>query len=224
MREPRESLRALRRGWLVRHELDDALEGRTGGRGPPALMQVVAEAIVEARGAQRVALLGQLDRSLSELDGARRRTRLAGELGRPGAELGQVDLHELGRARNGVPQLERPLDVRERLGQAEHRLRLTGCFDRRNERLCRATRRRPVRREFRWRCGGAVCERLRQERVQLLALSGQDRRVDRLRQERVPKAEPPLARSATRTPCSTAPRSDSRTSLSGSSATVQSSG
>ena len=68
-----------------------------------------------------------------ELDRARRRADLAGELGCPGAELGEVEPGELGRVRHRGPERERPLEVGERLRQAEHGLRL-------------ACRRRPTRR------------------------------------------------------------------------------
>ena len=53
----------------------------------------------------------------------------------------------------------------------------------------RAARRRPVRRELRRRRGPAARELVGEPRVQLLALAGEDRRVDRLGQERVAEAE-----------------------------------
>ena len=90
---------------------------------------------MKERGAQRVALADELDRPPRELDRARRRARLAGELGCPRAELGEVEPGELGGVRHGVPERERPLEVRERLRQAEHGLRLAGRFDRGGERL-----------------------------------------------------------------------------------------
>ena len=133
--QPCERLRALRGGWLCRHELDRALEGGEGGVGPPALVQVATEAVVEARGAQRVARLDQIDRLLCELDRVRRHSRLAGQLGRPGAERGQVEAHQLGRVRHGRPQPERPLQVGEGLRQAEHGLRLACRLDRGGQRL-----------------------------------------------------------------------------------------
>ena len=104
---------------------------------------------MQERRTERVVVADELDRSLSELDRARRRTGLAGELGGPGAELGEVEPGELGRVRHGGPQRERPLEVREGLGQAEDGLRLACRFDRRGQRLRAATRRRPVRRELR---------------------------------------------------------------------------
>ena len=113
----------------------------------------------------------------------------AGQLGRPRAELGEVEPRELGRVRHGGPQRERPLEVRESLRQAEDRLRLARRLDRRDERLGAATRRRPVRRELRRRRGAAARELVGEPRVQLLALAGQDRRVDRLGQQRVAEAE-----------------------------------
>ena len=80
----------------------------------------------------------------------------------------------------------------ERFGQAEHGLRLACGFDRRDQRLRAATRCRPVRRELGRRRGSAARELVGQPRMQLLALAGQDRRVDRLRQQRM--AEPEAAR------------------------------
>ena len=144
---------------------------------------------MEERRTVRVALADELDRSPAELDRARGGTDLAGELGRPGAELGEVEPGELGRVRHRVPERERPLEVRERLGESEDGLRFACRLDRRDQRVGAATRRLPVRRELRRRRGSAARELFGQLRVQLLALAGQDRRVDRLRQERVAEAE-----------------------------------
>ena len=49
-------------GFLGRHQLDHPLEGGEGGVGPAALVQVTAEAVVQARRAKRVALLHQCAR------------------------------------------------------------------------------------------------------------------------------------------------------------------
>jgi hypothetical protein len=179
---------------------------------------------VQERGTRRVAVADKLDRSPHELDRARRRTRLTGQLGRPGAELREVEPHELGRVRHGVPQHERPLEVRERLRQAEHRLRLACRRHRRRQRLFVATRRRPVGREFRRCRGGAAPELVGEPRVQPLALAEQDRPVDRLCQERVAETEAAGRLVGDEDPCSTARRSDSRTSASGSAATARSNG
>jgi hypothetical protein len=178
-------------GRLRRHELDHVLEGEQRGVGPPALVQVAAQAVVEARGAQRVARLDQLDRLPCELDRAWRRSGLAGELGRQGAEPGQVEAYQLGRAGHVRPQRQRPLGVRERLRQAEGSLRLASRLDRRDQRLSPAAGGRPVVRELRRRRGRAAREFLREPGVELLALAGQDRGGDRLRQQRV--AEPEAA-------------------------------
>ena len=132
---------------------------------------------------------GEVDRPPTELHRTRSRPRLTGELGGPRAELGEVDVHELGRVRHGLPQRERPLEVREGLGEAEHAFRLAGRFDRGDERFCCSTGGRPVRRELRWRRRFAASELVGESRVQLLALTWEDRRVDRLCQERVAKAE-----------------------------------
>jgi hypothetical protein len=184
-----EYLRALRRGWLRRRELDRALDRRQGGIATAAVVQVAAKALVQQRGAQRVAVADQLDRSLGELDRLRRRARVPGQLGRRGAQPGEVDLHEVGRVRHGVPQPERALEVHERLRQAEDGLRLARRLDRGGQRLLRTTCRRPVRRQLRRRCGAAARELLGEPPVQLFALAGQQRRVDRLGQQRVPEAE-----------------------------------
>ena len=72
----------------------------------------------------------------------------------------------------------------------EDRLRFACRLDRRDQRVGAATRRLPVPRELRPRRGSAARKLFRQLRVrQLLALTGQDRRADRLRQERVAEAE-----------------------------------
>ena len=137
----------------------------------------------------RVALADELDRSPAELDRARGRHRFGWPARCPRAELGEVEPGELGRVRHRGPERERPLEVRESLGEAEDGLRFACRLDRRGERLRAATRRRPVRRELRRRRGSAARELFGEPRVQFLALAGQDRRVDRLREERVAEAE-----------------------------------
>ena len=132
---------------------------------------------------------GEVDRPPAELHRTRSRPRLTGELGGPRAELGEVDLHELGRVRNGLPQRERPFEMGEGLGEAEHTLRLARRLDRGDERFCCSTGGRPVRRELGWRCRFAAGELVGELSVQLLALTWEDRRVDRLCQEGVAKAE-----------------------------------
>ena len=186
----RQRLRALRRGRLRRHELDRALERGEGGVGPAALVAG------SGRGARAGAPRGA-GRSSPTSSIARRASStargaapdLAGELGCPGAELGEVEPGELGRVRHRGPQRERPLEMRESLREAEDGLRLACRLDRRDERLRAATRRRPVRRELRRRRSSAARELVGEPRVQLLALAGQDRRVDRLREQRVAEAE-----------------------------------
>ena len=79
--------------------------------------------------------------------------------------------------------------MREGLSEAEHTLRLAGRFDRGDERFCCSTGGRPVRRELGWRCRCAASELVGESCAQLLELTWEDRRVDRLRQERVAKAE-----------------------------------
>jgi hypothetical protein len=111
VRQRRQRLRPLRRGRLRRDQLDGAREGVDGDVGPAAPVQVATEPLVQAPGAPRVALAGQLDGSTHELDRPRRRTRLRRQLGRPEAERGQVEPHELGRVGHGRPQRERPLQV-----------------------------------------------------------------------------------------------------------------
>jgi hypothetical protein len=169
-----EYLRALRRGWLRRRELDRALHRGEGDVATAAVVQVAAEALVQQRGAQGVAVADQFDRLSCELDRARRRARVPGQFGRPGAQPGEVDLHEVGRVRHGVPQPERALEVRQRLRQAEDRLGLAGRRDRGGQGLGAATRRRPVGRQLRRPGGGAARELLGQPCVQLLPLAGQD--------------------------------------------------
>ena len=46
-----------------------------------------------------------------------------------------IEPSELGRVRHGVPQRERPLEMGERLSEAEHGVRLARRFDGGDERL-----------------------------------------------------------------------------------------
>ena len=108
---------------------------------------------MQERRAVRVCRADELDRSPSEFERARRRADLAGELGGPGAEFGEVEPGELGRVGHGRPERERPLEVGVRLGEAEDGLRLAGRLDRRGERSRVAARGRPVRRELGGRRG-----------------------------------------------------------------------
>ena len=172
----------------------------------------------------RVVRANELDRSPCELDRASGRARFAGELGCPGAQLGEVEPGELRRVRDGIPQRDRALEMGACLRQAEDRLRLACRFDRSGERLGAAAGGGPVRGELGGDCGVAAREFLGEPSVQLLAFAGEDRPVDRFRQERVTEAELPVACSETRTPCSTAWRSDARTSCSDRAATARSSG
>jgi hypothetical protein len=144
---------------------------------------------VQQRRAGRVLLPGEVDGSPCELDRAWRRTGLAGELGGPGAQLGEVEPGEPGCVGHGGPERERPLQVSSGLRQAEQGLRLACRFDRGGQRLRTATRGRPVRRELRRCCGRGAREFAGEPCVQLLALAREDRRVDRLGQERVAEAE-----------------------------------
>ena len=77
-------LRALRGRWLGRRELDGALDRGEGYVATAAVVQIAAETLVQQRGAQGVAITDPLDRLLHELDGARRRARVPGQLGGPG--------------------------------------------------------------------------------------------------------------------------------------------
>ena len=95
------------------------------------------------------------------------------------------------RVRDLVPQRERPLELRVGLRQAENRLDLARRLDRGGERLGVAASRGPVGRELGGRGGAAALELVGEPGVQLLAFAGEDRRVDRLGQERVPEAEAP---------------------------------
>jgi hypothetical protein len=124
----------------------------------------------------------------------RRVACLAGELGDPRAELLEAEPNELGGVRRQVPQRERALEVPESLQQSKDGLCLARRFDRGDERLVRATRRRPVRGELGGCRGFAPRQLLGNPRVQFLALTGQNRRVDRLRKECVPEAEDPCPR------------------------------
>ena len=186
--ERREHLRALWRGRVRRQELDSAPGCGEAGLAVATRGQVRAEALVRVRSAERIVLADERDGSACKLDGAWCRTGCACKLGRPGAELGEVEPSEARRIRHRVPERERPLDVGEGLREAEDRLGLTGSFDRSGERLCGKPGGSPVWGEL--RRGGSGAGKLAGEPcVQLLALAGQDRRVDRLRQERVAEAK-----------------------------------
>ncbi len=132
-----------------RDELDRPLERGKGSVGPSAFVQVATEPVVQARRAQPISLVDEIDCSLRELHRAWRRPRLAGELGCPGAELGEVEPRELGRIRHGIPQSQRPLEVRASLREPKNGLCVTRRFDRGDERLRVATCGRPVGRELR---------------------------------------------------------------------------
>ena len=136
-----------------------------------------------------IAGLDQFDGSPRELHGARRRAGLAGELGRPHGELGEVDLHELRCVRHDVPQLERVLEMPERLCEAEVGLRLARGLHRGEERVCFATCRRPMGRQLRGSRRAAPREFVGDPGMELLALAGQHRRVDGLCEQRVAEAE-----------------------------------
>ena len=137
----------------------------------------------------RVPRADELDRLPCQLECACRVADLAGESGCPGAQLGEVEPDELGRVRHRVPQRERPLEMRESLREAEDGLRLPCRLDRGGKRLPRAIRRGPVRGELSGRRSFATRKLLGQLRVELLPLAGQNRRVDRLREQGVAEAE-----------------------------------
>ena len=132
--ERRQRLRALRRGRLAA-QLDRALERGERGVVASGLVQVHPEVHVQERRTGPVVVPGELDGAPRELGRARRGAGLAGELGRPGAEPGQVEPGEPGRVRHRGPQRERPLEVRGGLGEAEDRLGLACGFDRGGQRL-----------------------------------------------------------------------------------------
>jgi hypothetical protein len=142
----------------------------------------------------RVFRADELDGAPCELDRAWCGADMAGEPGGPGAEPGQVNPGEPGRVRHRRPQREHPLQVRVSLREAEHSLRLPGRFDGGGECLGRAARRRPVRRKLRRSRHSTARELSSKPRVQPFALPRQDRRVDRLSEERMPEAEAPGCR------------------------------
>ena len=135
MPERRQHLRALRRRWLRRHELDARARTRRRPRRGDRRTAGSGRARVQEPGAHRIAVADERDGLPAELDGARRRARQDGLLGGPGRELGEVEPGELRGVRHVGPQRERALEVRQRLGQAEDRLRLARRLDRRDERL-----------------------------------------------------------------------------------------
>ena len=139
--------------------------------------------------AVRVLRPDELDRSLRELHRARGSSRLAGQRCRPAAELGEVDLRKRGRAWYGVPECEglfrgarapprdrSRLPPRVPLRPRQQGLQSCGPQPPSEARARRATRLR-------------LSQAARRPRVQLLALAGKDRRVDRLGQKRVTEAK-----------------------------------
>ena len=145
-------------------------------------------------------------------------------LRRPRRERRQVEPDELGSLGNAGPQLERPLQVLERLGQPEDGFRLACRRDRGDQRLRRPSGGRPVLGELRRDRVRRARELRGQPRVEFLALARQQRPVDRLGQQRVPEPEGAGRWSPTSTPCSTARRNAWRSSPSGSLATARSRG
>ena len=143
-------------------------------------------------GTGRVLVSGELDGAPGEFGRTGRGAGLAGEFGRPGAEPGQVETGQGGRVGDIRPQREGPFEMAGGLGQAEHGLRLARRLDRGGQRLGGAARLRPVRREFGRRGGRGARQFPGEAGVQLLALAGEDRRVDGFGQQRV--AEPEGAR------------------------------
>ena len=189
-RERPQRVRALRRWRLRRHELDGALERGESGVVAAGLVEVLAEAHVEERRTVRVA--------------RRRRARSLAGPARPRAAAAPIWL-----ASSAVP-----VQSSARSSPTSSAASGTSCHSASARSRCAsasaspktasawraastdaasasvaATRRRPVRRELRRCRGSAARELFGEPRVQLLALAGQDRRVDRLRQERVAEAE-----------------------------------
>ena len=176
-------------GGSCRHQLDHALEGGERSVGPSALVEVVAEAVVEA--ARRAA--GR-SRGPARSLAVRARPRAArgpfGWRARPPTSRARRGRARRARARRARPPTARALARDGRAPPPSRRPpRLARRFDRSGERLSAAARGRPVRGELRRGRGAAARELVREPRVQLLALAGQDRRVDRLREERVAESE-----------------------------------
>jgi hypothetical protein len=150
------------------------------------------ETHVQQGGTGRVLVARELDGAPGEFGRAGRGAGLAGEFGRPGAEPGQVETGQGGRVGDIRPQREGPFEMAGGLGQAEHGLGLACRLDRGGQRLGGAARLRPVRRELGRRGGRGTRQFPGEAGVQLLALAGEDRRVDGFGQQRV--AEPEGAR------------------------------
>src|SRR6266545_541739 len=144
---------------------------------------------IQECGASAIALADEVDRPPLKFECSRCRPRAASQLRGPGTELGELQLHELSRVRHVIPEHERPLEMGVSLRESEDGLRLACGVDRRGERLCAATRRLPVLRELRRGRSSATRELFGQLRVKLLALAGEDRRVDRLGEQGVAEAE-----------------------------------
>ena len=213
--DPSAYARSARRR-VGRHDLDRPLERGQSASSLPISCRYSPRRTCSSAARYGSSVADELDRTPGELDRARGGADLAGELGRPGAELGEVDPGELGRVRHGVPQRERPLEVGQRLGQTEDGLGLSAASteatsaslrDRRPPSGVRAPPAPRLRCARAPRRAGRAAPRARR--------AGSSRRPPRPA-ARGGSGRCPLACSATRTPCSTAWRSDSRTSRSGS--------
>ncbi len=113
--EPREHLRALRRGRLRGDELDGTLLRGKARVVLPAFVQVTGEMRIQECSASAIVLADQLDRPPLKLDCSRCQPRAAGQLRGSGTELSELQLRELSRVRHDIPEHERPLEVRASL-------------------------------------------------------------------------------------------------------------
>ena len=137
----------------------------------------------------RVLLADELDGSSRELDRARRRTCLAGQLGCPGAELGEVE--PASSAASGTACHN--ASARSRCAWASAKPKTASAWRAASTEAASASAVRPAaaqwRRELRRRAAALPASSCGEPRVQLLPLAGQDGRVDRLRQQGVAEAE-----------------------------------
>ena len=144
-------------------------------------------------GTGRVLVPGELDGAPGEFGRTGRGAGLAGEFGRPGAEPGQV---EPGRAAAASGTAGQSASARSRWATASARPNTASAWRAASTEAASAcggaARLRPVRRELGRRGGRGARQFPGEAGVQLLALAGEDRRVDGFGQQRV--AEPEGAR------------------------------
>jgi hypothetical protein len=174
---------------LVGHEVDGPRERREAAVAVTGRQQVGAEPLVQQGRADRIRLF--VEQAERPPDVRRRPRAVAGQVGQfggPAEHRGKRHTGARGRVGHARPQGERRLQMRERLRAPRHHLGFPSGGHRCGQRLDRTFRGGPVRGQF-GRAGPPVGERPGQPRVQVFAFTRDQRRVDGLREQRVPEPE-----------------------------------